>query len=225
LNKKKIAYFNCTGIVPHIGCLAVTDSHISELLSSGYDVFKVYTTYETRFLRTDSREKSLQIALSSDVKSVIERADAVVINGEGSIHHKGGQDLLVIAELSQLLSTPVFLINAVMQEVEGYDDVLKKLDDLTVREVNSLNYLRSKGVDSRVVLDSILDANFSNICTHSYEGQFVCTDWQAQRDMDVGTTVIDFLENHPELDVTFMPLSHWSYMQQMGWKSAVENFR
>lgn len=225
LNKKKIAYFNCTGVVPHIGCLAVTDSHVTELLRSGYDLFKVYTTYDTRFLRTDSRERSLQIALLSELKSVIENADAVVINGEGSIHHRGGQDLLVIAELSQLLHTPVFLVNAIIQEVEGYDDVLKKLDDLTVREVNSFNYLQSKGVDCRIVLDSIIDANFSNIASHSYGGQFVCTDWQAQRDIDVGTTVIDFLDTQSGLDVSFMPLSHWSYMQQAGWKSAVENFR
>lgn len=224
-NKKKIAYFNCTGIFPHIGCLAVTDSHITELLKCGYDLFKIYSTYETRFLRTDSREQSFQLAISSELKSIIEMADAVVINGEGSIHHKGGQDLLVIAELAQHLDTPVFIVNAVIQEVEGYDDVLKKLDDLTVREVNSYNYLKSKGISSRIVLDSIIDANFSDLPSHSYEGEFLCTDWQAQRDKDVGATVLNYLNTQNERNITFVPFSHWSYMQEMGWRHAIANFR
>ena len=77
--KKKIAYFNCTGVFPHIGCLAVTDSHMRELIAGGYDIFKIYSSLDTKFLRSKDRKISLGLAKTSSIKNVIESADALVI--------------------------------------------------------------------------------------------------------------------------------------------------
>ena len=203
----------------------MTDSHMRELIAGGYDIFKIYSSLDTKFLRSKDRKISLGLAKTSSIKNVIESADALVINAEGSIHHAGGRDLLAVAELAQAMDTPVYLVNAVMQEVDGYDDVLQNCTDITVREQKSLEYLRNKKIDCRMVLDSILDANFSDTPHKSLAGKKAYTDWQAQRDADVGKTTLAYIDHHPNHAYEFVPFSHWSYPIDRQWAHSVANFK
>lgn len=204
--------------------MAVTDAHLKKLVGAGADISCLYSPYKTRFLRAESRSESLDLARESHIVKDIEACDFVVINGEGSIHHKGGQDLLCIAELAIEMVKPVFLVNAVMQDVSGYDDVLKRLDDLTVREPRSADFLASRKIPCRIVADSILEAEFDNDADFDFSETVLCTDWQAQRDRDVGEAISAYMDEH-QTAARYFPFIHWSYHEEGSWKKTVANFR
>ncbi len=226
MERKKLAYFNCTGINAHIGCLGVTDSHLRDLLTRGYDIPYIFNTYETRFIRSADRRKSFDIAASSFVANAIDECDAVVINGEGTIHHHGGQDFLAISELAQVMDKPVFLVNCVIEEVENYDDVMKKMTDFTVRELRSSKYLQSKGISHRIVPDSIIDADFSDKADTDFSGKIICTDWHPQRDKDTGITMARYIErNSATENIEFFSFHHWRYIENENWRNTVANFK
>lgn len=222
MSPTKIAYFNCTGIAPHIGCLGVTDSHMRILLRAGYNISSIFYTNETRHLLRVNQEETLQAILSSDVGKTLTEIDAVIINGEGTIHHGRGLDLLAIAQAAQQLGKPVYLVNCVFQEIEVYHDVLKKLADLNVRESRSSAYLNQLGIPNRIVADSIIEAKFHNQPNRNYTGKIICTDWQPARDNDVGIAIIEYLKLHSDKTI-FLPMHHWSFMENQQWRYFVAN--
>lgn len=82
--RKKIAYVNYTGIQSHIGCLAVSDTHLRSLMRHGYEVSFVSSYLESRFLWRGNRKTSLEAFFANDISKQIESCDAVFINGEGT---------------------------------------------------------------------------------------------------------------------------------------------
>ena len=220
--RKKIAYFNCTGAQPHIGCLAVTDSHLRNLIGNGYEVSIIYSTAETTKFRRSTREETKVAIQNSRIITAIEHVDAVVINGEGTIHHQRGVDLLCIAEIAKEMGKPVFIVNAVIEEMEGWFDILSNLDDLNVREVRSSNYLKENNVSNQIILDSFLDAKFSDINTQDFSGKTVVTDWHPARDNDVGKACLEFIDKNPSNSI-FLPFQHWSYIENDNWRHQVAN--
>ena len=81
-------------------------------------------------------------------ESLFEEADAVLVNGEGTMHHNLGAStyfLLAKLEEAQLLGKKTCLINSVWQDMTNdYDHVLKALDYFSVREVSSQIELERK---------------------------------------------------------------------------------
>jgi hypothetical protein len=202
-----VALFNDTGTIPHIGCMAVSDAHIRMLAGRGVAIgFRSFRGEEATLWDGD-RRSSLEKVLRSFLRSRIEEADAVIVNGEGSIHHGFGAHLLSILEAGQRLGKKTLLVNAVLQEVDSFDDVLAQLTDLTVRDVRSSEFLSNRRIGHRIVVDSMLEAQFDSAPLFDLTGRVVVTDWHPARDLDVGSILRSTLSNS-KIDAFFLPLAH-----------------
>jgi hypothetical protein len=203
----KVALFNDTGIIPHVGCIAVSDANCRML--AGHSVAVVFRAFvgEQTSCWNGNRRSSVQQVLKSSLRSKLEAVDAVIVNGEGTIHHGFGGHLLAILEAAQYLGKKSLLINAVLQDVELFDDVLTKLTDLTVRDIRSSDFLSGRGISHRIVVDSILEAGFESKPLIDLSGRIVVTDWHPSRDDDVGSILRSMLvDSH--LRPFFLPLAH-----------------
>lgn len=182
----RVALFNDTSSQPHVGCLAVTDAHNRMLRREGAEVAYRFYVGQLRDLAAPTREKTLARIASSFLVNVIKDVDAVVVNGEGTIHHGAGMELLGIVEYALLMGRPAWLVNAVFQELPWGFDVLRQATGLTCREPESLRYLQGQGVQARLVPDSILEAGFHEAEQPSdLRGRIVVTDFHPLR-RDVG---------------------------------------
>ena len=89
-----IVFFNDTSNNPHIGCQAVTDAQDRFFGRHGQTIIERYYNTELKSLATEPDEKAIVRAIrESTVATAIEKADAVVVNGEGTIHHGRGLEL------------------------------------------------------------------------------------------------------------------------------------
>jgi polysaccharide pyruvyl transferase len=83
--------------------------------------------------------------------------DAIVVNGEGSMHHSSRTFHKKMKALREAVDAgkAAYLVNTVWQENSNeHDDVLRQLSGISVREVNSQkDLLERHGVKSRVTLD------------------------------------------------------------------------
>jgi len=218
--KNKISYFNCTAIQAHIGCYAVTDAHFRMLISHGYKFIHISPLNALNEFKANSRYETSKKIKNSYLMDIINKSDAIIINGEGTIHHGGGLTLLSLAEVAIECKKPVFLVNAVMEKVEGYDDVLKNLSDLNVRESRSSSFLKKKNISHRVVLDSILAAKFNQASYLDLKNKIIITDWHKQRDSDVGVQLTLYERTH-RADVIYLPIHHLHHIQNNNWRGII----
>jgi polysaccharide pyruvyl transferase WcaK-like protein len=178
----KILLANDTGQVAHAGCQAVSDGHARLLGLAGHEVTHRVFRNELKVHSADDDEQIVRnIEADEQLMSKVVAVDAVVVNGEGTIHHGAGRDLLGLLEVAQRRRKPTLLVNAVFQEVEGFDGTLSRLDDFVVREPRSLAYARSRGFEARVVPDSFFAARFSASGLSGYEGRDIITDFHPSR--------------------------------------------
>src|SRR5450830_1699816 len=129
-----IALFNDTAVVPHIGCQAVSDAHVRMLAEAGHRVTYRSFVDELDHYWDGDRAAAVDDILRSSLRPILESAHAIVVNGEGTIHHQYGRALLALMEAAQTLGRPTLLVNAVIEGCDGYDEVLGRLHDLTVRD-------------------------------------------------------------------------------------------
>ncbi|MEL0455958.1 polysaccharide pyruvyl transferase family protein [Flavobacteriaceae bacterium SZ-1-7] len=191
----KVLFFNDTRIETNPGCHAtVTElskfvtKHLpsSQIefkpLGTEYGIFKhgLYKQSNKLLLKVLRKFKVLknrkvidlklweQCALqniSEETKNSIKRADLVLINMEGTIHHNsmGGLTLLAIGYYSKHIGKVVALVNGSYQEM--HDEITKKVmgvvDFISVRETSSYNYLKSKNIDVSIIPDFAFRANIN----------------------------------------------------------------
>jgi hypothetical protein len=170
---------NDTGRVPHLGCRAVSDAHARLLGRSGHQV--VHRRFlEASPLTEVTNHDDLQRLLEADehVAACLDDVDAVIVNGEGTLHHGAGVHLLALLAIAQRRHKMTLLVNAVFQETTGFDETLRKLDDFTVRDAKSLQHAIERGFAARMVPDSYFAARFSGP-SQPLEGDVV-TDWHWQ---------------------------------------------
>ena len=86
-------------------------------------------------------------------------ADALLINGEGTLHHSTARAMLLLAMLdaAKRMGKRVLLVNALFQQYEGPEDLLSGLALLTAREPRSAAFARRFGGSPVVLLDSAAD--------------------------------------------------------------------
>ena len=140
--RPRVYLFNDTGRARHAGCRAVMRSINAELESFA----QIVATHQVGSLELD--EEALQTC------------DAVVVNGEGSIHHDSplANFLLCALAKAQAAGKRTALINAVYQQLHiPPQGVLARLDFFSVREVRSAAAARQHGGCPRVLLDSAAD--------------------------------------------------------------------
>lgn len=205
----KILLANETAVYPHVGCLAVGDAHARMLGNLRHRVVHRYFFDELKqFVVADDTAITKAMLHDSQVRAVLESVDAVIVNGEGSIHHGAGRQLLGLLAASQSLKKPTFLVNAVFQEVAGFQETISKLDDFVLRDARSYEYAKSLGYRCRLAADSFLAAAFTQDAFDFASDRVVITDWHLARDADVGAACAQLLGKRE--DGFFLPLESCS---------------
>ena len=127
LVKKKIYLFNDTSITSHTGCLAVMNCLNFQLKN-----FQVTRHYCGETIIDDEK---------------FEQADCIIINGEGTIHSNNAKSIFLmnVAKKAILMKKKIALINfSYFNMSSSFDEVLKKVDYLSVRDLFSYNFLKKK---------------------------------------------------------------------------------
>ena len=172
-----VALFNDNADIPHVGCLAVSDAHRRMLRRAGLIVRHAYFQRDWQWLAGGTLDEGIAAALASpELLRVFDEVDAVVVNGEGTIHHRQGWYLVAILGAAQRLGVPTVLVNAVLQDVDAARGILSNVHDLTVRDAASAAYLQSLGVRHRIVPDSFFEAAFVDERCRDFTGRLVITD-------------------------------------------------
>lgn len=138
----KVVILNNSAVQPHFGCLMVMRAY-RELLKER----------DVEVIGMQKRDASWQLASN---RRMLDKADLVLVNGEGSIHHDRCSSLLKVG-----LKYPAVLMNCVFQEMSAYyGDYLKAFELVTVRESFSADYMETEhGHRPEIVPDLI----FSNL--------------------------------------------------------------
>src|SRR6185437_533812 len=176
---------------------------------------------EYRELWQGDRASSLRAFWKSNLPERLAGIDAVIVNGEGTIHHGAGLHLLTILAGAQEIGLPTFLVNAVFQACEQDLQTLRQLTDFTVRDAASSAYLKRLGVPNRVVLDSIVEASFDATPKNDFRDKVVITDWHFARNADVGTALQKLLKDLGQ-DAVFYPLEGPD--REKDWRHALADF-
>jgi hypothetical protein len=111
-----VALFNDNGDYPHVGCLAVSDAHRRMLRRAGTVVRHAFFQRDWHTFASGTLDEGRAAALASpELRRVFDEVDAVIVNGEGTIHHRQGWYLVAILGAAQRLGVPTVLVNAVLQ--------------------------------------------------------------------------------------------------------------
>lgn len=134
--------------------------------------------------------------------------DALLVNGEGSMHHgsRAFQKKMQLLREAVENGKPTYLVNTVWQEnPANHDDVLKQLSGVSVREVLSQSDLLERhGIRSRVVTDVSASDAISRFCLRkNLHGRPALTDFWIPDQNSFG-------ELHQERG-TYLPLADWSW--------------
>lgn len=143
----KLFFANNTLTARHAGCKAVMRS-LTEALA-GVPGIEIVGSH-------DHNERMVD-------ETAFSEADALIINGEGTIHHSGrrAQFLLGLIQRAKRSGKRVLLVNALFQQYDSpADDILANLALLTVREPRSAAFARRYGGEPRMLLDSAADPAF-----------------------------------------------------------------
>ena len=185
---------NDNATVAHVGCQAVSDGTARLLGAAGHEVVRRSFLGAHRHLQNTDAAAGVTAALSDpEVAASFAECDAVVVNGEGTIHHGAGTELLNILGAARAVGLPALLVNSVIQEVDGFDSVFRGLTDLTVRDGYSLAALRDRGISARLVADTFLSARFDPEPLIDLSGNVVATCWHHARDVDTGRQILQIL--------------------------------
>jgi hypothetical protein len=202
----KIMLLNDNATLGHAGCQAVSDAIARRIGELGHTVISRYFLGEVYRFRYSNREDGIAAVLSDqDICEQIEAADVVACNGEGSIHHGAGTELLAVLGAAQSLGKPTLLFNAVFEETSGWESVLGRLDDFTVRDHRSLAYTKSLGLTARFVPDISLEAGYVLDKHIGLAGKDVLTDWHPHR-TDVEAIIRSYAAEPSSSEKFYLPL-------------------
>ena len=217
-----VMLLNDTATVPHVGCQAVSDAHARMLGDAGHAITERCFLGELRRFANRDEEAAIAAVLADEVlRSRIEACDAVVVNGEGTLHHGNGSEYYACLGAAQRLGKATLIVNAVFEAHAGWQSTLERLDDFCVREVQSLRHAHSLGFTrARLVPDSFLGAQFDGGQNVALAGQIVVTDWHPAREHDVGKTLRTILDSVD--DSFYYPLLHG--MHSRLWRGAVRDW-
>jgi hypothetical protein len=159
-----------------------------------------------RFAGNDEKAAIAGVLADGEVRPRLERCDAVVVNGEGTLHHGAGSEYFAMLGAAQQLGKASLIVNAVFEAHQGWAAVLSKLDDFCVRDARSRDCAVQAGFRCRVVPDSLLAARFDGAPFIDLTDKIVVTDWHPVRDHDVGQTMRGILGTVKES--IYFPLLH-----------------
>jgi Polysaccharide pyruvyl transferase len=214
----KIMLLNDTATVPHVGCQAVSDGHARMLGKAGHAVVERFFLGELRRFANSNEKVAIESVLADDdMRERLERCEAVVVNGEGTLHHGSGTEYFAVLGAAQQLGKASLIVNAVFEAHQGWTGVLSKLDDFCVRDARSRDCVERAGFHCRVLPDSLLAARFDGKPYVDLSDKVVVTDWHPARDHDVGETMRRVLGTVQES--VYFPLLHGIHAHT--WRNAI----
>lgn len=214
----RVMLLNDTGTVPHAGCQAVSDAHARMLGALGHRVTDRAFLRELRhFAAADERTGIDAVLADEGFRARLDAVDAVVVNGEGTLHHGFGTEYYAVLGAAQRLKKATLIVNSVFEANAGWQQTLNRLDDFCVRDAMSRAAAEAAGVRCRLVPDSVLAAKFDAPACIDLTGQILVTDWHPARDRDVGVAMRRILDSVD--GVFYYPLMHG--LQAHLWRSAV----
>ncbi|RDE24813.1 polysaccharide pyruvyl transferase family protein [Motiliproteus coralliicola] len=135
---KKAVLINDTTYDYHHGCEAVVSGIKSSLLVRGVEVIA-------------SCPVGVHYKKMNNIEKAIQQSDLIVVNGEGTIHHgrEKAKWLLEVSAYAKKYNTPSVLINATYQDNPAeFDKLLNDFDLVYVRESESYDYLKQRGIEA-----------------------------------------------------------------------------
>jgi hypothetical protein len=182
----KIMLLNDTGTKSHVGCRAVSDAHARMLGRLGHAVTARLFVNEVRIDGLDRFEDIVAaVERNEPFMAALETVEAVAVNGEGTIHHGAGLALIAALHLAKRRGRATLLVNCLLEEVPLDAALLDAFDHLSVREVRSYDYARSRGVRCVMTFDSIVAARFGE-GSSDLRDRIAVTDWTAKNDPSAG---------------------------------------
>lgn len=145
----RVAIFNDTRRTSHYGCEIVMETLIAQLRQRNIEPVFFWP------MGLDWRGRD-------EVTSALHEVDAVIVNGEGSIHNSARRDrahyLTEIAAFARRTANiPSFLVNSSLFELEPVIiDNLRHFDAIFLRESRSLAALEGSGIEAEIVPDLTL---------------------------------------------------------------------
>lgn len=145
----RVAIFNDTRRTSHYGCEFVMETLIAQLRARGIDPVFFWP------MGVDWRGRP-------EVEQALRHVDAVIVNGEGSIHDSAQRDRAhYLAEIAgyahHSASIPAYLVNSSLYALEdSVVDKLRYFDLIYLRETRSLDALAGSGIAASVVPDLTL---------------------------------------------------------------------
>lgn len=139
--RPRIGLFNDTSGY-HIGSRLVVDCLTAGLMAQGFEVSFRLKSGVDRGVRADLSEPG--------------EVDALLVNGEGSIHHgrSGGKFLTSVSSLANRIQVPSFLVNATLwKNPPDFENDLKQFNHIFVRETGSQSVLSKMEIASSHVPD------------------------------------------------------------------------
>lgn len=217
----KVLLCNDTATKSHIGCQAVSDAHARLLGREGHTVTHRYFVNELRPHARKDLSNTVAVLESQDaIMAHLAEADALVVNGEGTLHHGNGLEYIALIAIAQRLGKATLLVNALFQEMALPKDALSKLDAFFVRDPRSYAYVQSMGLPCAQAPDSIIAAAFDDTPRRDMRGATLVTDWVKARDADTGVTCARFMaEADPLAPPHFYPLH--TEVARTDWQGAV----
>lgn len=163
----KVALYNDTSYY-HAGCKAVMSYLRETLEDEGHEIV-------ASARRMAPEDPLLTEFLSCD-------CDAIVLNGEGSLHHnRSGAEMLIGAvEMAKGRGKRVFIVNALWQDMSSFPrDLMDSLDGVQVREgLSADDFERQFGYRPPVYLDFSYFASVANVPPKiDYKNSIVRTDF------------------------------------------------
>lgn len=146
---RRAIIFNDTRVDHHHGCTTVMETIMRLCASSGIEIQRYVPA------RTQWRD-------NPELHDAMAKADLVIVNGEGTIHHNrpAGRDLLEIASVARERACSTALINATWAENSPkFARLASQFDLISVRETTSQAELADQGVTARVIPDLALYAH------------------------------------------------------------------
>lgn len=148
---KNVVLLNDTSFELHHGCKEVIHNLKQLLVNFSFKVIAAYP------VGCDWRK-------DKKIKEILDRADLIIVNGEGSIHHQQltGYTLAAIGPYAKKRNIPAVLLNTTYEaNGEEIADLTRTFTKVFVRETRSKVELDKYGIPATVVPDLTFHSNFS----------------------------------------------------------------
>lgn len=148
--------------MPHLGCIAVEQGHQSLFEQIGISRSRNFYRKDLWWLKRLSSFREMVDAVIRSFGREIAGSDGVFLNGEGTVHHGAGSDLLAFLVAAQQLGKPTVVFNTMLQEHSLAIEVFRGATLVVLRDKLSLSQAKASGVSATFVPDSIVFSEFGD---------------------------------------------------------------